>query len=55
MAAIQEEHQTPIVIYDSDTEAKRRAGEPKLRSSLKEYPTHKMNLEKEKREQEMKS
>lgn len=53
LAALQEEHQTPIVIYDSDKDNEHRVAEPKLRSSLKAYPTHKMNLEKEKLEQEL--
>ena len=56
LAALIEENQTPIVIYDSDKdndESKYR--EPKLRSSMKMYPTHKMNLEKEKLEKELMS
>ena len=40
LAALQEEHQTPIVIYDSDKDHESKAREPVLRSSLKEYPTH---------------
>jgi len=58
LAALQEEHQTPIVIYDSDKDHEPIIDAPKvpapiLRSSLKEYPTHQMKLENEKLEEEL--